>query len=95
MANRAQRRAAGRKPTGRVTPKKERAPKLFATVTDEEGNTKRIPIHGERVSAEEVQAAQERETQRLMAESQLEEAKIRARAHIHGLWVPGDPIPGQ
>jgi hypothetical protein len=94
--NRSQRRAlAKKKGHGRVTPKKEKAPRMFATVTDEAGNEKRVELHGTRVSQEEAEAAQRRETERLMAESEHAEQSMRLRAHVHGLWVPGDPIPGQ
>jgi hypothetical protein len=89
--NRAQRRAQAKK-HGRTTERKAKAPRLFATVTDDAGNEKRIELSGEQVSEEEVRAAQHRETERLMAESKLEEERMRFRGHVHGLWMPGDPL---
>jgi hypothetical protein len=85
--NRQQRRAQAKK--GRVTPKKEKAPQMFADVTDEAGNKKRIKLHGTRVSEEEVAAAQERSIEQMRRESEAEEMAMRIRARVHGLWIPG------
>jgi hypothetical protein len=80
--NRQQRRAQAR---GRVTPKKDKAPVLFADVTDETGKVKRIRLRGEEVSPEEYERAQRERRE-------LEERRLRFEAHVHGLWLPGDEL---
>lgn len=81
--NRAQRRAQAKK-RGRVTPKKEKVPKMFATVTDAEGNTKRVELAGEELTPAQLEAIQ-------LQEARQREAQARLVAHAHGLWLPGDP----
>jgi len=83
--NRAQRRKAAKQANhaGRVTPKKKPVPRAFATVTDGAGNTKRVEIQGEEISAEEMRFLQEQEAQQKAAQAALH---IRAR----GFLLPGD-----
>jgi hypothetical protein len=85
--NRSQRRAAAKKAShGRVTPKKDK-PGAFVTIRDENGRViKTVPVEPEEVSEEEFM-----EVQRQQAAHK--EAQMKARAHMVGLWIPGDAAP--
>jgi hypothetical protein len=89
--NRQHRRAAAKR--GRSTPKKERGPVLVATVTDAEGNEKKILMRGEPVTEDQMREAEAQkavlERSRQLADER-KEAEMRLQAHVHGLWLPGD-----
>lgn len=74
---------------GRVTAKKEKAPKAFMTVTDAAGNTKTVEVQGEPVSQEEMEAQQFVQQRARQAAAEQDEARLKMRARIHGLWIPG------
>ena len=86
--NRAQRRAAAKQANhaGRVTPKKDK-PTAFATITDENGKfIKRVSVEAEEMTEQQMLEIRRQEYER-------QEAQMKARAHMRGLWLPSDGAP--
>lgn len=95
MANRAQRRAAAKaqRHHGRVTDKKPRG--AFVTVRNPETGEILETVPATEMTEEELEAQRVVIERSRQAAVEQEQAQMRLRAHVHGLWVPGDPIPGQ